>query len=103
MTVKREVTHYQVRTRLDGWTGRTRGWLPLEHGAGEPVGHWDGRYLRHLADSDDLLVAWRQTPEADAEDIKSELSTTGVPDHSRVGNLAGRPGAHSPESAEGRV
>jgi hypothetical protein len=43
----------QLRRRLRQYT---------DFGSGKPVGHWGGRLIWQLADSLELLVAWKETP-----------------------------------------
>lgn len=52
------------------------------HRAGEPIGHWGGRYIWQLADHADLRVAWKadDDPLAAEADLLDEFIT----DHGRL-------------------
>ncbi|MFH8868042.1 hypothetical protein [Streptomyces griseus] len=43
------------------------------HGTGLLAGHWGGRYIWQLVDSQALFVAWRPLPEGDAGEAEQDL------------------------------
>jgi transcriptional regulator with XRE-family HTH domain len=49
----------------------------IDFGAGMPVGHWGGRYTWQLANSAELLIAWKRAPEGkQAREVETELLAT---------------------------
>ncbi len=44
----------------------------IQFGCGKPVGHWGGRYIWQLKDSDELIISWQVT-ENDPYTVESEM------------------------------
>ena len=64
-----------LRRRLDEY---------CRYGAGAPVAHSGGRRIWQLADHGDLLVAWRETPDADAAAIETAMIAAFRRHHGRL-------------------
>ncbi|WLF51535.1 hypothetical protein [Rhodococcus opacus] len=71
-----------LRKRLDEYR---------RHGAGEPVGHWGGRYIWQLADSEELVVGWKPTADTDARTLERHMIAEFSSDHAKrpFANLTG--------------
>ena len=64
--------------KADAGTRSTRGLRKritefARFGAGEAVGHWGGRYIWQLSDSQDLRIAWLPVPDRSAKEVEGEL------------------------------
>lgn len=57
-------------------TLRSRLWQYLSFGAGRSVGHWGGRVIWHLPQSEDLLVCWKRTPDLVPRDVERQMIRT---------------------------
>lgn len=53
-------------------------------GAGEAVGHWGGRLIWQLADWNELVIAWKETPDEDAGAVESRMLVEFVADHGKL-------------------
>ncbi|WP_225857948.1 hypothetical protein [Rhodococcus wratislaviensis] len=71
-----------LRKRLDEYR---------RHGADEPVGHWGGRYIWQLADSEKLVVGWKPTAATNARTLERQMIAEFSSDHAErpFANLTG--------------
>jgi hypothetical protein len=45
----------------------------IHFGQGKPVGHWGGRYIWQLKDSDNLIIAWKPLNKEEPEEVETQL------------------------------
>ena len=68
-----------LRANRETWNAWTRINAASAHddvagfGAGKTVGHWGGRLIWQLADADQLIVAWKETPGRVPRQVEAEL------------------------------
>lgn len=56
-----------------------------DFGAGRPVGHWGGRFIWQLADSNSLLVAWMRSPQGEMPQVlEADLVAAFKTEHQRL-------------------
>jgi len=70
---------YIGKADLTGTTSlQKRLWDYIRQGRGRSAGHWGGRYAWQLADSQDILAAWRVTatsPRREEEELRARFVT----------------------------
>jgi len=54
-------------------TLRSRIGCYMRFGQGTPVGHWGGRFIWQIANSNSLKICWKPTPNENPREIESEL------------------------------
>jgi hypothetical protein len=55
-----------------------------DFGQGKPVGHWGGRLIWQLADSQSLVIAWKELPASDVNSAEAEYHATFIGVYGRL-------------------